>query len=587
MRKILFTLLLYCICLLHSTEQIQIGEGNITNSHLPIFNRINYSYSQMIYPDYLLSEDYEIIGIAFNLNFDSDSPIQDAYNQFFQHQNDLIVKLGTTQHSSFNNIDWQQDSDLQECFSGTWSTDNYQFIDTTSGWLSISFDTPYIYQNGENLLISIKESRDGMMSSYERFLAHSYTDTMGLFTGSMTSPVSTDALNNYSALRETNLPNIKLLVNREMLTPEQPFPYNGSVDVPINTNLNWYWNAESYNVYLGTNESNLTLLSNNTAQQTLDIPFDLETGTHYFWRVEGTFSDEIRVGPTWSFTTSSGQNMVFQDDFEDYTSFQDLGQPWTCLDNDSSLTYGLGEWDFDGEGNAHGFVVWEPSQLIGFPFNAFTGEKCLVSLASVIPPNEDIIISPVISPITSGSLSFMTRSMTSQYGLERIKVYIYPDADIENPISLHETDYIEVTDNWTLYEFPIEPWSNQSFRIGIECCSFDALLLAVDNVVVTGLTAIDENVTSTQPLLLSVYPNPAYNNVLVEIDTKSSGYSTISLYDIKGRLLRRNSNVMISSGKQVLSLDKMFNVDDYSSGVYFIMLETGNVRTQKKFVFIK
>ncbi len=587
MKRVVLYLLLFTICFLNSTEQIQIGDGNITNSHLPVYNRINYSYSQMIYPDYLFAYDIEIIGIAFNLNFDPDTPNPDAYNQFFQLQNDIVIKLGMTDTNSFNNSSWFIDNDLAECFNGTWSSDDFEFTDASSGWLNISLETPFQFHQGQSLLISIDENRDGYLSAYERFLCHSYADTMGLYTGSMNTNIDPNQLDNETIYYETNLPNIRLIVNREMIYPEQPYPINGAVDIAVNTNLNWYWNAESYDIFLGTNENNLSLIGENQASESFDIPFDLQLDTNYYWRVEGQFPEELRVGPVWHFVTLEGQNVCFQDDFESYPAFQDLSQPWTAIDGDEADTYGLTGWDFTGEGEPHCFLVWEPGQLTDFPFNAFTGEKCIVSLASVIPPNSDLIISPVIDPIETGSFSFVARSMTAQYGLERLKLYIYPNADLSNPISLLEESYLEVPDVWTHFDFNISEWSNQSIRVGIECCSYDALLLAVDNLMISGVTANQNNVVEAVIPCLSIYPNPISNQSKIEFYINVPSKATLSIYDIKGRRLGEYKPTYDQLLANSIDIECLIETEALSSGIYFIKLESGNHSQTSKAILIK
>ena len=96
-------------------------------------------------------------------------------------------------------------------------------------------------------------------------------------------------------------------------------PANGStVGQPVQ--LTWEggrW-AHKYDVYLGTNENNLSLIAADVFTGTLGTNgaesyqlFALQTDTTYCWRVTGkTMADQPAVGPTSCFRTSATTNPV-------------------------------------------------------------------------------------------------------------------------------------------------------------------------------------------------------------------------------------------------------------------------------------
>ena len=122
----------------------------------------------------------------------------------------------------------------------------------------------------------------------------------------------------------------------------------------------------------------------------------------------------------------------------------------------------------------------------------------------------------------------------------------------EEPI--HNNDFVKIggyacgimSADWTTiaWEQPIEP--------------------ATDN------TSVNENQSNT----LVVYPNPAINEAFVAVE--SAGMTTVSVYDIQGRLVSEQS-VDAKAGEQVRISTEMLN-----AGVYFVKVSNDNaVHTTK------
>ncbi|CAN5464373.1 hypothetical protein BH23ACI1_BH23ACI1_18460 [soil metagenome] len=99
--------------------------------------------------------------------------------------------------------------------------------------------------------------------------------------------------------------------------PNQPSPAHLASGVsPSGLTLRWYagpW-AHLYDVYLGTDPSNLALLAENvelgpsqttTQTQSFKVPTTLAQGTTYYWRVVSkTMASVVRGSDVWTFTTS-------------------------------------------------------------------------------------------------------------------------------------------------------------------------------------------------------------------------------------------------------------------------------------------
>ena len=89
--------------------------------------------------------------------------------------------------------------------------------------------------------------------------------------------------------------------------PSNPFPTNGSTNVPINTILSWNCSDPegdplTYDVYFG-DSTPPPLVSSNQTSKSYD-PDILNYETTYFWRIVAwDDSDDFNQSPIWSFTT--------------------------------------------------------------------------------------------------------------------------------------------------------------------------------------------------------------------------------------------------------------------------------------------
>jgi len=107
-----------------------------------------------------------------------------------------------------------------------------------------------------------------------------------------------------------------------------------NIDPGLITTLGWENDgyAASYNVYLYDDQHNL--LESRTGElgpNTWDFTTNLGFSQTYFWRVDECNTPGCVEGPLWNFTTAPCRTI---DNFEDYTSSQNLGQTWHDYDND-------------------------------------------------------------------------------------------------------------------------------------------------------------------------------------------------------------------------------------------------------------
>ncbi|MDP8238688.1 MAG: T9SS type A sorting domain-containing protein [Candidatus Hatepunaea meridiana] len=82
-------------------------------------------------------------------------------------------------------------------------------------------------------------------------------------------------------------------------------------------------------------------------------------------------------------------------------------------------------------------------------------------------------------------------------------------------------------------------------------------------------------------LSLKAYPNPFNDKVTISYDIKNSGDVLLGIYDIKGRLIGNLENRYVIKGSHRLTWES------HSAGIYFIVLDSENVRRVKKVVCVK
>lgn len=90
-----------------------------------------------------------------------------------------------------------------------------------------------------------------------------------------------------------------------VLKASNPSPIHEGTDIePTDVSVSWEGNAESYKLYMGTEESSLEFVTDITGGKS-HIFSDLSLNTTYFWRVDAISGNQTALGEVWSFTTSS------------------------------------------------------------------------------------------------------------------------------------------------------------------------------------------------------------------------------------------------------------------------------------------
>ncbi|OIQ29007.1 MAG: hypothetical protein BM564_07265 [Bacteroidetes bacterium MedPE-SWsnd-G2] len=145
MKKI--TLWLAMLMVSFSFSQIGVGNGTSTTGNVPIYSCYGYTYSQQIYYQNEINSSGDITSISFHLQ-------DEAFTN--DQSTDWTIFLGHTSKTEFaDNDDWEDFANLTQVYSGTIT------YPEEGAWLEIVFDTPFSYNNIDNLIVAVDENEAG------------------------------------------------------------------------------------------------------------------------------------------------------------------------------------------------------------------------------------------------------------------------------------------------------------------------------------------------------------------------------------------------------------------------------------------
>ena len=132
---------------------IQIGDGTETNQGMPMEPYYGYTYTQSIYSqaDIDIAGDIEIIAWHYN-----------GYSAW--GPDDIKIYMAHTSLTSYETTDsWVALDDLTLVYDGTLS------VPAVDGWVPVTLDTPFSYNNTDNLIIAFEENTTGYHGNNEEF----------------------------------------------------------------------------------------------------------------------------------------------------------------------------------------------------------------------------------------------------------------------------------------------------------------------------------------------------------------------------------------------------------------------------------
>lgn len=129
--------------------------------------------------------------------------------------------------------------------------------------------------------------------------------------------------------------------------------------------------------------------------------------------------------------------------------------------------------------------------------------------------------------------------------------------------------------------------ASQTYHVGGFGTIIDNIELDPDNWILKNVeynVSIDEDNDLPHTVLLSpVYPNPFNPIATIWYSTSAKNSSTLHVYDITGKLVETLVNGVIEPGEHKV----VWNASNYSSGVYFVRLQSGKYIETQKIILMK
>ena len=133
-----------------ASAQVSLGNGATTSGNVPITSNYGYTYSQQIYLKSEINAQGAITSISFK-------PTNATSPSNWQNSKDWVVYLGHTTQSSFStNEEWVPYSSLTQVFAG-----EVTYPATAGGLITLTFTTPFVYNNVDNLVVAVDENTSG------------------------------------------------------------------------------------------------------------------------------------------------------------------------------------------------------------------------------------------------------------------------------------------------------------------------------------------------------------------------------------------------------------------------------------------
>ncbi|WP_053991358.1 T9SS type A sorting domain-containing protein [Mangrovimonas sp. TPBH4] len=298
MKKTTFLWTIYFFLLtFFANAQISIGDGVGTTSQLPVSSCYNYSYSQQI----IYQTEINSIGEITSLSFYFNSSAGENSNS-----SDWTIYLGHTAKSAFSSAtDWEIIDNLTQVFSGTVSYPG------NGNWIEIVLDTPFNYNNADNLLIAVDENEldYDCANSCRMTSATSYRSLYYETDGANPDPSTFNGSGNLVA-GYTNV----ILGGLEMSLPPicdavLTAPLDGASGVSLLTNLTWTeasGDPEGYLLSVGITSGGAEILDSYDVGNVLSYNLDLQEGTTYYVTITPYNANGNATGCSEaSFTTAS------------------------------------------------------------------------------------------------------------------------------------------------------------------------------------------------------------------------------------------------------------------------------------------
>jgi hypothetical protein len=152
MKRLTILTALLALALGLGAATITVGDLDGTTYRFPIWTNYNYNYSQQIYKRNHINRAGEIYKIKFYRDGSS------TYPEDLHYSHHWTIYMGLMPRNSFSSTtDWVPTTQLTQVFSGSVLNSFPQ----NGGWMEITLQTPFNYDNFNNLLVAVYEDTPG------------------------------------------------------------------------------------------------------------------------------------------------------------------------------------------------------------------------------------------------------------------------------------------------------------------------------------------------------------------------------------------------------------------------------------------
>jgi hypothetical protein len=384
-------------------------------------------------------------------------------------------------------------------------------------------------------------------ADYKRTLMHEIGHYFGLLHINGTWYVSTDTLNKREFVSENDC---NFIGDTICDTPAEPGMSNGA----------WYTNSNNQEcIYYGYGGNY------NSADTTLQIG----GYNNYFLFAEGNpewegYYPRYNYCDAWGIEDSYGldhcKSFTNYDNVGDFFGTRDVN-PDEC-NNDDQSEYAtechIDHYSYNGKSTLP--IGYNFMRAASFPYN-----DCGIS-----PINDNIYYDETKQGFTEEQFANIKNSLELDYTQCTEQGACNEGASIHPGIN---TDYLLRSDTTSCYYGSnISPNANDCFVKG-ECvygCEVE-------------MAAINKNIIPQNFGINQIYPNPFNPITTIRYGLTQNSDVQISIYDINGRLITTLINEFQIAGYHFITWD----ASNYSSGIYFLNMSSGEISETKKLVLIK
>ncbi len=336
------------------------------------------------------------------------------------------------------------------------------------------------------------------------------------------------------------------------------------------------WNSLYGNQYPYSIIRNDEIISRQFGNSFIDT--QVSVNDSYDYKIKFLYIDDSFVESNLCSVVIPGdQSVIIDEGFENYSSFQTNIGNWQNIDQDQNATYSLPGCNYPNEGDASGFIIFEPADVVPPLELDINGEKCLVSFASSQPPTSDLLISPSFQT-SQVEIDIYLKSYATSWGMERVKCGLIYNNDDDNLVYFNDGNYYEIGEEMTHLSFVQQTSNSQDFisNFWLESCGVQTLMLIIDRIIISSSETSNNN--SEQALLEpQIFPNPVRHGSFELVNQR--GNSEVIIYNLKGQLVHK---LKTNSKTQRIILPK-----NLASGIYLVKVKSSQGEFVRKISLLK